>query len=96
MRIKDMRHRLGIRTQADLAEKLGVSVAAVSAWECGARKPSYEVCAKLLAMGATVEELFGTTVQTKPPPLYTYPDDLRETLQVMDGRLKKLEERQSW
>ena len=87
-----MRLRLGIRTQGELAQRVGVSWAAVSAWECNARYPSYEVCARLLALGATVEELFDIKPPVAPVQTeYHEPSDLRSALQVMEARLQKLE-----
>lgn len=57
--IKSFRSRCGYKLQSDLAVQLGCSISTVSAWERGARNPSYEECAALLRLGATVEEVFG-------------------------------------
>ena len=51
--------RLGCKNQQELADKLGMSQGAVSAWGSGTRSPRYEDCVRLLQMGMTVEELFG-------------------------------------
>lgn len=59
IQIQKFMERLGIRNQAELAARLGLTQAAVSAWNAGVRKPAYEVCVQLLEMGMTVEELFG-------------------------------------
>lgn len=91
---KKMRLKLGLKTQSELAKRLGISVAAVSAWEKGTRHPSYEVCSQLLGMGASVEDLFRVAylpldVSTHAP--YPNADDLRETLRIMEERIQKLE-----
>jgi len=57
--IKEFRERLGIKTQAEFAKKLGVTQTNVSLWERGKGSPSFNQAKKLLEMGATVEELFG-------------------------------------
>lgn len=54
--------RLGCKNQQELADKLGMSQGAVSAWGSGTRSPRYEDCVRLLQMGMTVEELFGEDV----------------------------------
>ena len=54
--------RTGLRNQTELAERLGLTQGAVSAWNSGNRTPPYETCAQLLAMGMTIEELFGSEI----------------------------------
>jgi len=61
--IKEFRERLGIKTQAEFAKKLGVTQTNVSLWERGKGYPSFAQAKKLLEMGATVEELFGVSYQ---------------------------------
>ena len=51
--------RLGIRTQEELAERLGSSNQTVSNWVKGKTFPTHQTEFKLLEMGMTVEELFG-------------------------------------
>lgn len=51
--------RLGIRTQEELALKLGFSDQTVSNWVKGKTFPTHETEYKLLKMGMTVEEIFG-------------------------------------
>ena len=45
--------------QSELARKLGTTSANVSKWVRGEGVPSYGICAALLKMGITIEELFG-------------------------------------
>lgn len=54
--------RLGIRKQEDLADKLGVSDQTVSNWRKGKTYPTHETEDRLLRMGMTVEELFGSEI----------------------------------
>ena len=51
--------RLKIRTQEELAERLGVSGQTVSNWAKGKKFPPHETEFRLLKMGMTVEEIFG-------------------------------------
>jgi len=53
------RERIGIKTQSELAKKLGIDTANISNWENGKAYPSFLVTKQLLEMGASVEELFG-------------------------------------
>jgi len=57
--IRKFRERLHIKTQAELAEMLGVEQTSVSVWELGKSMPGSKIMQKLLKLGATVEELFG-------------------------------------
>lgn len=69
--IKRFIERVGIRSQEDLAKKLGVSDQTVSNWVKGKTFPTHQMELQMLKMGMTVEELFG----------YPYPssvDALRE------------------
>ena len=56
-RLCDLRRRAGL-TQAELAEKLGITNKAVSKWENGRAKPTTDLIRKLAALyGVKVEEL---------------------------------------
>lgn len=59
IRIKEFIERVGIRSQEELAQRLGVTNITVSNWAAGKRFPTHETEVKLLEMGMTVEELFG-------------------------------------
>ena len=48
-------------SQADLSRELDTTPGNVNRWVKGEGVPSYELCRKLLILGATVEELFGVT-----------------------------------
>lgn len=61
VRIDEFMKRTGIRNQTELADRLHVSQGAVSAWNAGVSKPTYDTCLALLRMGMTIEELFGET-----------------------------------
>jgi len=56
---RSFRERIGLKTQSELAKKLGIKSANISEWEKGTGTPSFAQVKKLLEMGATVEELFG-------------------------------------
>lgn len=66
VRIYEFMERAGIRNQQDLANRLGLTQSAISAWNSGVRFPTYETCAQLLQMGMTVYELFGVEYTEKP------------------------------
>lgn len=51
--------RLGIRTQDDLASRLGVSDQTVSNWVKGKTFPTHQMEVQLYEMGMTTEEIFG-------------------------------------
>lgn len=57
--------RIGCKNQQELAERLGITQGAVSAWGSGIRAPRYEDCKRLLEMGMTIEELFGAEISNK-------------------------------
>jgi transcriptional regulator with XRE-family HTH domain len=63
--IKNFRERSGIKTQAKLADMLGVEQTSVSIWELGKSMPGSKIIQKLLKLGATVEELFGIEYNEK-------------------------------
>lgn len=57
------RYRMSIKmTQADFAQRLGVTGAAVSAYENGVRQPSLEILVKIAnILGTTTDNLLGRT-----------------------------------
>lgn len=56
--IMRFRARKGYKSQASLANSLGITAAVVSYWESGTREPTFQQAKKLLELGMTVEELF--------------------------------------
>ena len=54
--------RLGIRTQEELAEVLGVTDQTVSNWVKGKTFPTHQTEYRLLTMGMTIGELFGPEI----------------------------------
>ena len=62
VKIQEFMERTGIRNQTALADKLGLTQSAISAWNAGTRSPTYETCIDLLKMGMTISELFGDDV----------------------------------
>lgn len=68
IRIYEFMERVGIRSQQELADRLGLTQSAISAWNSGVRAPTYETCVQLLKMGMTQFELFGIDQQ---PPVKT-------------------------
>lgn len=54
--------RLGIRTQEELAEVLGVTDQTVSNWSNAVTFPPHKTEYRLLLMGMTIEELFGPEI----------------------------------
>lgn len=62
LKIKEFIERAGIRNQDELAEILGVSDQTVSNWVKGKSFPTHQMEERLIRMGMTIEELFGTDV----------------------------------
>ena len=60
-------YRMAINmTQAEFAERLGVTGASVSAYENGIRNPSFDVLVKISSiLGVSTDELHGKTKQSK-------------------------------
>ena len=52
-------------TQYDLAEKLGCNQSLVAVWCTGKGVPTYDKICKLIDLGMTAEELFGTELAEK-------------------------------
>ena len=67
--LQRLRERLDI-TQAELAERAGLSITAVAHYETGRRWPRIEKVRALAgALGAPEEELFYAPTKTRPTPL---------------------------
>jgi transcriptional regulator with XRE-family HTH domain len=75
IRIYEFMERVGIRSQQELADRLGLTQSAISAWNSGVRAPTYETCAQLLKMGMTQFELFG--IEATPPAVNPKSDDFK-------------------
>lgn len=64
MRIKYLRHEAK-KTQAELAEELGVVQSAIANWECGTAMPSADkLPAIAAALGCSINDLFGMDFST--------------------------------
>ena len=64
VKVKEFIARVGIKSQDELAERLGISASTVYSWTQGNRIPTYEVCVKLRRLGMTDYELFGEVFPT--------------------------------
>lgn len=64
VKVKEFITRVGIRSQDELAERLGISASTVYSWTQGTRTPTYDVCVKLRRLGMTDYELFGEAFPT--------------------------------
>ncbi len=58
MDIRAFRKRVRL-TGRELADRLGVDQTAVVAWEKGRSFPKYAICAELIRLGISLDELFG-------------------------------------
>ncbi len=82
--LRDARERLGL-TQAELAERAGVSRQLVGGVEAGRHTPAVDAALRLArALGLSVEELFGPS---DPPALAVLGEPLAEGRPVMAGRV---------
>jgi len=52
-------------THAKLAEKLDCSTSLISVWASSEQTPSFDKCLKLIELGMTFEEMFGTELTSK-------------------------------
>lgn len=50
--------RIGIKSQTELADRLGVTPQNVTRYYGKRKSPSYEMCKKLIKIGISLEELF--------------------------------------
>ena len=107
-RTADLRRRLGL-SQAELAEKLGVSAQAVSKWETAAALPDVELLLELSKLyGVSVNELLESTgllarianrsFQEKDGIVYFVPDatDPDVVQWERDMRTERLGRQQVW
>lgn len=58
MKVKEFILRSGIKSQEELADKLGVKPETVYAWTAGTRKPGWDMIVSLYELGMTTEEIF--------------------------------------
>lgn len=58
MKIKEFILRSGIKSQEELAGRLGIQPATVYAWTAGTRKPGWDMIVALYELGMTTEEIF--------------------------------------
>ena len=91
-RIRELRHKAGM-SQEQLAEKFGVSVQAVSKWECSQSYPDVELMRDIAGtFGVTVDYLLNgeQTVLKAEIPVYSdaFPDD--DVLRVVQYRGNRL------
>ena len=75
--------RLGVKTQEELAGKLGVSDQTVSNWVKGKTYPTHQMEVQLYEMGMTTEEIFG-----KPYRSTTKVEGLMD--RIVESSLKRL------
>ena len=78
-KIRTLRENAGL-TQAELAERVGVSEKVVSKWECGETKPSAEVLPALAdAFGISIDALFEHHHDLRGDLLLSVRDYIRDT-----------------
>ncbi len=78
-KIRALRESAGL-TQAELAERIGVSEKVVSKWECGETKPSAEVLPALAdAFGVSIDALFEHHHDLRGDLLLSVRDYIRDT-----------------
>lgn len=85
------------RSKAGLLRELGLDPKSslISAYEKGRSNPSYDVCAKLIELGATAQELFGEELGSKliqnsiavPAELANAPDFQKGLQQSIDAKV---------
>ncbi|MBQ0168101.1 MAG: helix-turn-helix transcriptional regulator [Treponema sp.] len=81
MDIVGFTRRVGIHSQTELAEKLGVTPQNVTRYYGKKKPPSYEMCRKLIQIGITLEELFDKeTEQAYEAHRASAPDDMKDEL----------------
>ena len=86
--------RLGFRTKEQFGNALGCTHGLVSQWSSGKTRPSYDMCRKLLELGATVEELFGVDCRGSCPHAAQEPEPsgMPDWARRMEARLERLEQ----
>jgi transcriptional regulator with XRE-family HTH domain len=93
-RIKQLREELGLK-QLELADKVGLTEAAISMYERNKRQPDYGILAKFAEIfDCTVDYLLGITnnrnEQIKPPDEYTAIVVHAKNSKVTPEQLRKL------
>ena len=83
--------RLGIRTQEELAEALGVTDQTVSNWSNAVTFPPHKTEYRLLLMGMTIEELFGPEIWERSEEAFDRKTDF--FMQKLFDKIDKLEPR---
>lgn len=67
LRIRDLRNAAGL-SQKELAQRMGVSVPAVSFWESGVQRPAIDKLPKIASvLGTTIDALFSSGDNTIVP-----------------------------
>lgn len=79
IRIKELRTEAGL-TQQELADRLGISKQAISAYETGIRRPSFDIADALADFfGVSIGYLSGSTDQREAYPRHDLPLTSEET-----------------
>jgi len=65
-------------THAELAEQLDCSTSLVSVWASRDQTPSFDKCLKLMELGMTFEEMFGTELTNKATVFLNKPKEIED------------------
>lgn len=58
MNFKELRKAAGL-TQVQLAKQVGIDQGTISAYECGSKRPSFDIIPRLaLSLGCTTDDIF--------------------------------------
>lgn len=76
--------------QAELSKRLDTTPGNVNRWAKGDGVPSYELCAKLLRLGMTVEELFGVDYKPQQSASVLPPEFVKANPEVIEGFREQL------
>jgi len=89
-RIKDLRSKLGI-TQTLLAKNAGLTSAAISQFEAGSRKPSFDALSKLAsAFNVSTDFLLGKKEESPKPKLAPEYEDMINGFYELSEEGKKM------
>jgi transcriptional regulator with XRE-family HTH domain len=89
-RIKDLRSKLGI-TQTLLAKNAGLTSAAISQFEAGFRKPSFDALSKLAsAFNVSTDSLLGKIEESPKPKLAPEYEDMIKGFAELPEEGKKM------